>query len=84
MGMYQIQGEVLMKQKTKTLVRSGKHQKTPNKKGMRSIAKSFLNVGIPVIMETQIGTQYRGMSARLIQSGNIPAAAHSNALKIKL
>ena len=57
---------------------SGEH--TP--KGLKGIAQSFVNVGIPVIVETKMEAKYSGISARLIQNGNNPVS--SDRLKIKL
>ena len=53
-------------------------------KGLKGIAQSFVNVGIPVIIETQIKTEYTGISAQLIQNGNRPSKISSDYLKIKL
>ena len=57
---------------------------SPSFKGLKGIAQSFVNVGIPVIVETQIKAEYTGISAQLIQNGNIPHKVSSNNLKIKL
>ena len=47
--------------------------------GLKGLAKSFVNVGIPTVVETSMDTKYRGISARLIENGNRPVS-----LKIKL
>ena len=52
-------------------------------RGMKGIAQSFLNVGIPVIMETQLNSDCRGISAHLSNSGNTPKRL-GHAIKIKL
>ena len=51
---------------------------------MQGLAKSFLNVGIPVIMETPLKTNYRGISARLIENGNTPVCIDKQSFKIKV
>ena len=53
-------------------------------KGLKGIASSFVNIGIPVIVETQMETQYTGISAQLIRSGNKPGKISSDRLTIKL
>ena len=66
-----------MKKKTKGApkVRAQKNVKC----GLKGLAKSFVNVGIPPVIETSLDTKYRGISARLIENGNRPVS-----LKIKL
>lgn len=66
-----------MKKKTKGApkVRAQKQIKG----GLKGLAESFINVGIPPVIETTLNTKYRGISARLIENGNQPTS-----LKIKL
>ena len=66
-----------MKKKTKGMPKV-RAQKTV-KGGLKGLAESFVNVGIPTVVETSLNTKYRGISARLIESGNRPVS-----LKIKL
>ena len=83
--------EVIMKKKKTSSRVKRSVMPTPIKVGCKSksikakgIAKSFVNVGIPVVLETQIGVNYRGISSQLIQSGNKPVRSFDRQLKIKL
>ena len=49
-----------------------------------SLAKSFTNVGIPTILETQLLPQRSGISAHLQRVGNILIRPKEHSLKIKL
>ena len=69
----------MKKQITKRSVK----QNRPVVRSMKGIAQSFLNVGIPVVMETQLNSDCRGMSAHLSNGGNIPKRL-GHAIKIKL
>ena len=60
------------------------HVGTKPLKGLKGIANSFVNVGIPVIVETKMETQYTGISAQLVRSGNKPGKVSPNHLTIKL
>ena len=55
------------------------HKNGRSLKGLREIAQSFVNVGIPVIVETQIKQEYCSISTKY---GNSPVS--SGPLKIKL
>ncbi|MBQ7413137.1 MAG: hypothetical protein IJV07_02550 [Alphaproteobacteria bacterium] len=68
--------------KKQTTKRTVKHNR-PVARGMKGIAQSFLNVGIPVVMETQLNSDCRGMSAYLSNNGNTPKRL-GHAIKIKL
>ena len=67
----------------KKKIQSGRRQSRPLN-GLKGIASSFVNVGIPVIIETQIEAEYTGISAQLIRSGNKPSKISSNPPKVKL
>ena len=56
----------------------------PTYKGLDGLAKSFTNVGIPTVLETQILPPKKGISARLQKVGNILLRPSEHSLKIKL
>ena len=53
-------------------------------KGLDGLAKSFTNVGIPPVLETQMLPQRKGISGHLQRVGNILLRPSEHSLKIKL
>jgi hypothetical protein len=53
-------------------------------KGLDGLAKSFTNVGIPQVLETQLLPERKGVSAHILKAGNILLRPREHSLKIKL
>ena len=56
----------------------------PIHKGLDGLAKSFTNVGIPQVLETQLLPERKGLSAHILKAGNILLRPREHGLKIKL
>lgn len=65
-----------------TKKRTVKKSTTP--KGLQGLAKSFIGVGIPQVVETQLVPERKGMSNYLVHQGNILARSAEDSIKIKL
>ncbi len=72
------------KKTAKTSLSPKKIHSKPIHKGLDGLAKSFTNVGIPQVLETQLLPERKGVSAHILKAGNILLRPREHSLKIKL
>ena len=72
------------KKASKTSLSPKKVHSKPIHKGLDGLAKSFTNVGIPPVLETQLLPERKGISGHLQRVGNILLRPSEHHLKIKL